>query len=132
MARHALKLPEELRHRAEQWAGAQGVSLDQFIIWAVAEKIGMLQQPLDDPRFPRVSYRSGASHWPTPVVRGTGIRVQALANASESWGMSPEAIADEYGLEVAQVNDALGFYQAHRAEIDAAISSDEWLSSNGG
>ena len=42
MARYALSLPTQLKHEAEQWAAKQGVSLNQFILWAVAEKVGAI------------------------------------------------------------------------------------------
>jgi hypothetical protein len=51
MAQTTLNLPLELRDEAEQWAGRQGVSLDEFVVWAVAEKVGGLKQTLDDPRY---------------------------------------------------------------------------------
>jgi predicted HicB family RNase H-like nuclease len=53
MSRYALNLPVQLKQEAEQWAAKQGVSLNQFILWAVAEKVGALKQQLDDvPRTP--------------------------------------------------------------------------------
>jgi uncharacterized protein (DUF433 family) len=124
MARYPLNLPEQLKREAEQWAAHQGVSLNQFIMWAVAEKVGALRERLDDPNHPHVTYRRGAAGMPTPVVRGTRIRVQTLVLAAQQWDMPPSQIADEYDLSEAQVNDALAFYQAHRAEIDASIAAE--------
>ena len=49
MARYALNLPNQLKRDAEQLATEQGVSLNQFILWAVSEKVGSLKQQLDDP-----------------------------------------------------------------------------------
>ena len=40
MARYTLNLPVQLKQDAETWAAQQGVSLNQFILWAVAEKVG--------------------------------------------------------------------------------------------
>ena len=57
MARYPLNLPAKLKQEAEQWAADQGVSLNQFILWSVAEKVGALKQNLDDPAFPRITYR---------------------------------------------------------------------------
>src|SRR5712691_1142743 len=57
MARYALNLPTQLKQEAETWASQQGVSLNQFIRWAVAEKLGALKQQLDDPAFPHITYR---------------------------------------------------------------------------
>ncbi len=125
MPRYPLNLPATLKQEAEKLAADQGVSLNQFILWAVAEKVGSLSQGLDDPAFPHVTYRRGGSGKPTPVIRGTGIRVQALAIASNQWGMSPAEIAEEYDLGEIQVRNALAFYAAHRDEVDAAIANEE-------
>ena len=40
MARYSLNLPADLKSEAEKWAAEQGVSLNQFILWAVAERVG--------------------------------------------------------------------------------------------
>ena len=54
MARYALNLPSELKSDAEQLAAHQGVSLNQFILWSVAEKVGALKQKGDDPQGNRI------------------------------------------------------------------------------
>jgi hypothetical protein len=46
MARYTLNLPAQLKQDAETWAARQGVSLNQFILWAVAEKVGSLSTAL--------------------------------------------------------------------------------------
>jgi uncharacterized protein (DUF433 family) len=125
MASNALNLPFQLKQEAEEWANRQGVSLDQFIVWAVAEKVGGLKQAVDDPRFPLVAYRRGAAGWPEPVLRGTGIRVQTLVVAHQIWSMDPSEIAADYDLTVEQVTDALAFYDAHRGEIEAALADEQ-------
>jgi uncharacterized protein (DUF433 family) len=125
MTRYALNLPNTLKRDAERIAKEQGVSLNQFILWSVAEKVGALLQELDDPNFPNVTYRRGASGSLSPVLRGTGIRVQTIIIASEK--MSPAEIAEDYDLTLAQVEEALGFYKAHRAEIDAFIQAEAAL-----
>jgi uncharacterized protein (DUF433 family) len=127
MARYALSLPTELKREAEELAQKQGVSLNQFILWSVSEKVGALKQALDDPNFPGIAYRRGASGIPTPVLRGTGIRVQTMVGAACSWGLSPTDIADQYDLPESRVREALAFYEAHRCEIDAAIASEAAL-----
>ncbi len=124
MARYPLNLPAQLKEEAEKWAADQGVSLNQFIMWAVAEKVGSLSQNLNDPAFPRITYRRGAAGQPMPVLRGTGIRVQTVAVLTQQWEMTPAQIAAEYGLTEAQVNEALAFYKAHRAEIEASIAAE--------
>lgn len=127
MARYALSLPTQLKHEAEQWAAKQCVSLNQFILWAVAEKVGALSQHLDDSTFPQVTYRSGASGRPVPVLRGTAIRIQSIVAAMKQWGMEPRRIAQEYGITEDQVRVAAAFYAAHRQEIDLALAEEEAL-----
>lgn len=127
MSRYPLNLPEQLKRDAAEWAENQGVSLNQFIIWAVSEKVGALRLQLHDPRFPGIEYRMGASGWPTPVLRGTGLRVQTLEVARRSWQMSPDEMADEWSLSPDQVQEALAFAEAHRREIDSALAVEEEL-----
>jgi uncharacterized protein (DUF433 family) len=127
MTRYSLSLPPALKRDAEQLAKKQGISLNQFILWSVAEKVGALAQGVDDPDFPGITYRRGASRQPTPVLRGTGTRVQTIAIAANTWGMSPLEIANEYDIPEAQIKEAQAFYEAHRAEIDAAIATEEAL-----
>jgi uncharacterized protein (DUF433 family) len=122
-----LNLPQQLKQEAESWAQKQGISLNQFILWATAEKVGALNQQLDDLQFPQITYRRGASGVPTPVIRGTGIRVQAVAIAHEQWQMSPEAIAGQYGLSLKQIEEALAFFVAHRAEVEKHMTLEEQL-----
>ncbi len=127
MARYSLNLPAQLKQDAEKCAAKQSVSLNQFILWAVAEKVGSLGQQLDELVFSDITYRRGASGQPWPVLRGTGLRVQTLVVAAKQWGLSPKQIAAEYCLTETQVNDALAFYVAHTAEIDMAIADERTL-----
>ena len=127
MSRDSVNLPKQLRQEAEQWAAKQGISFDQFIIWAVAEKLGELKQQLGDQAFPRITYRRGASGQPVPVLRGTGIRVKTIVIAARDWKLSPAQIATEYGVSESQVNEALVFYQAHNQEIDTTIAAEDAL-----
>lgn len=93
----------------------------------MAEKVSALSQQLDDAEFPQVAYRRGASGVPTPVIRGTGIRVQTVVSALHAWKMTPEEIAAEYGLTLSQVQEALAFYAKHRREIDLNIQTEQML-----
>lgn len=127
MARYSLNLPPQLKQSAEEWAARQGVSLNQFILWAVSEKVGSLDQQLDDPNFPLITYRRGASGIPVAVLRGAGIRVQTVAVANTYWQMEPEAIAGDYGLSLKQVEEALAFFEDHRPEIEAQMAYEERL-----
>lgn len=132
MAATSLNLPSHLKAEAERWATRQGISLDEFVVWAIAEKVGELKQGLDDPQFPHVTYRRGASGIPVPVLRGTGIRIQTLIVASRSWQMSPAQIAEDYDLPVELVQEALSFYESHRGEIDSSLSDERQAESTHG
>ena len=126
MTRYALNSPDALKRAAERLAKEQGVSLNQFILWSVAEKVGtLLQAEGDDSNFPSVTYRRGASGVLSSVLRGTGIRVQTIVIASEN--LTPAQIAGDYGLTVAQVQEVLNFYRAHHSEIDAFIQAEAAL-----
>ena len=39
MTRYALNLPVSLKQEAEDLASRQGISLNQFIMWSVSEKV---------------------------------------------------------------------------------------------
>ena len=127
MARYALNLPTTLKQEAESLAKQQGVSLNQFIQWAVAEKVGSLKQSLNDSRFPLVTYKRGGSGTMQPMIRGTNLRVKTLVVANKNWGLSAEEIADEWPVSEAAVRDALAFYDAHTEEIDQAIATEVGL-----
>ena len=103
MTRYALNLPNSLKQDAERLAKQQGVSLNQFILWSVAEKVGGLLQGLDNPDYPNITYRRGASGTLTPVLRGTGIRIQTLVVSAEN--ATPAEIAEDYDLTETQVKE---------------------------
>jgi len=128
MTRYALNLPVNLKSEAEELASQQGISLNQFIMWSVSEKVTSLRQAIDDPNFPGITYRRGASGWVTPVIRGTGIRVQTII-MEEKLGLSLEEIASDYGLDKNQIREAQSFYNAHRPEVDANIQIEQELES---
>lgn len=127
MTNYSLKLPIQLQKKAEKFATDQGVSLNEFILWAVAEKVGELSQQFDIGKFPDITYRRGASGELVPVLRGIGLRVQVIAIANQKWGLSTTEIAGEYGITEKQVNQALAFYAVNKQEIDEAIASEQTL-----
>lgn len=124
-----VNLPKKLQMEAQKCAEKQGISLNEFILWAVAEKVGSLSQVWDDPQFPQITYRRGASGELVPVLRGGNLRVQTVVIAASNWGFSPGQIADEYNLSENQVNEALAFYEIHRQEIDGAIATEQIIES---
>jgi uncharacterized protein (DUF433 family) len=85
---------------------------------------------LDDPEFPLITYRRGASDVPIPFVRGTGIRVQTLVIAKTVWESNSSEIAENYDLTERQVQEALEFYTAHQQENDLAIAHEQTLEAN--
>jgi uncharacterized protein (DUF433 family) len=125
--RHSVNLPLELKKEAEALAKQQGVSLNQFILWSVAEKVSALKAGLDDPYFPGITYRRGASGIPVPVLRATGIRIQTIVISNREWDETPAEIADQYALSESLVQEALRFYQAHQAEVDLLIKADSGM-----
>ncbi len=132
MTQYALDLPSQLKSHAEQLATLQGISLNQFILWSVAEKVGALQQMLDGPHFPGIIYRYGTSGIGMPVLRGTGLRVQTVVIDVHQVGMTPAQVAAEYDLPEARIIEALAFYAAHQTEIDANIAAESALTPSHG
>ena len=126
MTRYALNLPLDLKREAEEVAKRQGISLNQFIMWSVSEKVATMRNQLDDPRFPLITYRKGGSGTPRPVIRGTALHVQAIILWMR-YGETSEQVAANYGLDIKQVREAQAFYEAHKAEIDADIQAERDL-----
>lgn len=44
MTPYTLNLPAQLQQEAEKLAAIQGISLDEFILWVLAEKVAPLKQ----------------------------------------------------------------------------------------
>jgi uncharacterized protein (DUF433 family) len=124
MAPLTLNLPMQLQQEADRCAASIGISLEQFIISAVIEKVSVLNQPVDDPAFPGITHRRGASGTLVPVLLGTGLRVQTIVIANQQWGLSVPEIADEYSLSETQVKEALAFYAAHNQEIETLVAAE--------
>lgn len=127
MASYSLNLPNKLKQEAEKWASQQGMPLEEFILEAVAEKVNSLSHQVNDPLFPDITYHRGASGQSVPILGGTNLRVQTIIVALQQWGLSLAQVADEYDLSEVQVNSALAFYNAHRSEIDNAITAEQAL-----
>ena len=125
MTSHTLNLPVQLQQEAEKLAALQGISFDQFILWAVAEKVASLNQQKGDAAFPQITYVRGASGQLVPVLLGTRLRVQTVVIAAQTWALSPKEIANEYDISEDKVNEILAFYAAHRQEIDTSIATEQ-------
>ncbi len=134
MARYSLSLPDQLKLNAEELAKRQGVSLNQFIMWAVAEKVGQMvglrtatkPQPLLD--LPAIDFRLGGAGIYRPVLKKSGIHVKTIVVCSTVWNQTSEEIALEYdNVPVDDVKQALAYYFAHREEIDLDLAVDRLL-----
>ena len=60
-----------------------------------------------------------------PRIAGHRITVQNVAIWHERLGWSPDEIAAEYELDIADVYAALTYYHDHREEIERSIQEDE-------
>ena len=60
-----------------------------------------------------------------PVIKGTGFRVSDVVVNRYDNGHSPEAIAELFRLNLAQVYAALTYYHLNKDEIDVQIRDDE-------
>ncbi|MDJ0662104.1 MAG: DUF433 domain-containing protein [Crocosphaera sp.] len=129
MTQYYLKLPPKLQQEAEKYAIDQGITLDNLIIWAIAEKIGSLKQNLDDNNFLDIVYSRNQEGEMIPKLRGTNIQVKTLVVAVKNWQLTPQQVADEYGITEEKVNNVMAFYEQHRQEIDTAIATDKVLES---
>ena len=123
--RYPLNLPAELKQAAARLARQQGISLNQFFLWSISEKVTELKSSVDDPDHPLITYRRGGSGIPTPVIRGTGIRVETIVVANEHWGQSAAELAGEYDIPVEAVQAALAYRQAHPEEIETLIRIEQ-------
>jgi uncharacterized protein (DUF433 family) len=123
--RYPLNLPVELKQDAARLAKQQGVSLNQFFLWSISEKVTELKTSLDDPAFPLITYRRGSSGIPTPTIRGTGVRVETIVVSHQSWGQPLAELAEEYGVPLDAIQAAVAYYQSHPAEIDALIRIEQ-------
>lgn len=125
--RYSLNLPVDLKREAEQVAEQQGISLNQLILWSLAEKVTTLKSKLDDPGFPSITYKLDTENQPVPIIRGKGIRVQTIVVAFHRWQESVADIARQYDLSQSIVKEALSFYQAHKSVVDALINENNAL-----
>lgn len=62
-----------------------------------------------------------------PRIAGHRIRVQDVAVWHERMGMSPDEMADQFGLTLGEVYAALAYYFDHRKEIQRDLEHDRKL-----
>jgi uncharacterized protein (DUF433 family) len=56
-----------------------------------------------------------------PVIAGTSLRISDLAVYHTLEGLSPDQLAVQFDLDLAQVHAGLSYYYIHKSEIDAEI-----------
>ena len=59
-----------------------------------------------------------------PIITGTQIRVTDLVASHLYRGLTPDALAANFNLDLGQVYAALAFYYQHKAEIDDLLRDD--------
>jgi uncharacterized protein (DUF433 family) len=60
-----------------------------------------------------------------PRIAGHRIKVQHVAMWHEQMRMTPQQIAKDYELTLAEVHAALAYYYDHREQIDKDIADDD-------
>ena len=61
----------------------------------------------------------------SPIIRGTRVPVRAIAFLWRATGYRARILADYPHLAAADVDEAIRFYSAHRAEIDADLLDEQ-------
>ena len=79
MSAYSLNLPSQLHEAATKRASQEGISLEQFIINAISDKLAVRDESFNKPNFPEITYIRGASGVMVPVLKGTRIRIQTGA-----------------------------------------------------
>ncbi|MFP4322891.1 MAG: DUF433 domain-containing protein [Anaerolineales bacterium] len=60
-----------------------------------------------------------------PIIAGTTLRVQDVAAHHRFHGYTPQELAYQLQISLAQVHAALAYYYDHQAEIDAQIEAND-------
>ena len=120
-----LELPNKLESELSNEATKAGLSLADYALRLLSSIPISYQQNADtksavsdglivsDPKL-----RGGR-----PIIAGTGTAVRTIASLYKL-GLSPEDVAGELPLSLAQIYAALAYYHLHQAEIDADIAAD--------
>ena len=69
-------------------------------------------------------YRNPEVRGGRPCIVGTGLRVMDIVNAMIFAERSPDQLAKDYELSMAEVHAALAYYYENKDEIDANIRED--------
>ena len=59
-----------------------------------------------------------------PLIAGTTLRVSDLAAYHTLAGLTPDQLAAQFDLDLAQVHGGLSYYYRHKLEIDAEIRAN--------
>lgn len=60
-----------------------------------------------------------------PIIADTGVRVQDIVAYYLFDQQTPQALAEGFGLSLAQVHAALAYYFLHQDEIEASMRADD-------
>ena len=77
-------------------------------------------------------YRNPEVRGGKPCIVGTGLRVMDIVMAMIFAERTPDQLAQDYDLSMAEAHAALAYYYCNKAEIDKDIRedirrSDEWI-----
>ncbi|MEZ4706340.1 MAG: DUF433 domain-containing protein [Caldilineaceae bacterium] len=111
-----LDLPHQLEKELSGEANKVGLSLNDYALSLLS-----LSKDTQSPNtmiLQRPGFRGGR-----PYIAGTGTTVRTIASLYKL-GLSPEEIAGELPLNMAQIYAALTYYHLHQAEIDEDIELD--------
>jgi uncharacterized protein (DUF433 family) len=61
-----------------------------------------------------------------PIIAGTGVRVVDIVASYLFRGLTAEALAVNFALDLGQVHAALAYYYQHKAELDSWMRNDEF------
>jgi len=76
------------------------------------------------PQYPRI-VRDARVLGGVPIIRGTRVPVRAIAFLWRSTGDRARVLHDYPSLSKQDVDEAVRFYEAHRAEIDSDLRDEQ-------
>lgn len=116
-----IELPRPLYDKALSQAEARQQSVDSYVAELLAEKVL--------PAHPYIALTQSRSGM-RPIIKGTRVGVDVVIGYIQA-GYTPQEIASDLlpHLTLAQVYDALSYYEDHRELVDASIAAhtpDKW------
>jgi uncharacterized protein (DUF433 family) len=124
--RYSLNLPINLKKEAELFAKHQGISLNQMILWSLAEKITQLKDSMVNSKYPSIYYKFNSTGMPIPCT-GNGMRVQTIIIAHTVWKETVRSISRDYDIPESLVQEALKYYEENKKYIDGLIADNDQI-----